>query len=84
VKCLRALQYIPTPDDPEYRAAEVEVIEQVFASTTTVRNGTSPHFPNPASLFDHTILTLFWQNSSEQKQRGARRFVRSRESRGAA
>ena len=20
------------------------------------------HFPNPASLFDHTILTLFWQN----------------------
>ena len=21
------------------------------------------HFPNPASLFDHTILTLFWQNS---------------------
>ena len=24
------------------------------------------HFPNPGRLFDHTRLTLFWQNSSDQ------------------
>ncbi len=38
VKCLRALQYIPTPEDPEYLKAEIDVITQVFNSTTTVRN----------------------------------------------
>ena len=38
VKCLRALQYFPTPEDPEYLQAEVEVISGILQGTDTVRN----------------------------------------------
>ena len=37
---------------------------------TLIDKGTSPHFPNPASLFAHTILTLFWQNSKGKGRGG--------------
>ena len=63
--------------------------QNVAGSTNNTRmrkpEGTSPRFPNPASLFAHTILTLFWQKSkglrSEDKallqsaSRDANKFV---------
>jgi AP-2 complex subunit alpha len=38
VKCMRALQYFPTPEDPEYRAAETDVIHQILTGTDMVKN----------------------------------------------
>jgi len=38
VKCMRALQYFPTPEDPEYLRAEVDVIRQVLSTTDMVKN----------------------------------------------
>ena len=38
VKCLRALQYFPTPEDPEYLRAEVDVISGILQGTVAVRN----------------------------------------------
>ena len=38
VKCLRALQYFPTPEDPEHLRAEVDVISGILEGTSTVRN----------------------------------------------
>ena len=38
VKCLRALQYFPTPEDPEYLQAEVDVVSGILQGTAAVRN----------------------------------------------
>ena len=38
VKCLRALQYFPTPEDPEYLRAEVDVVSGILQGTAAVRN----------------------------------------------
>lgn len=38
VKCMRVLQYFPTPSDPDYIRAETEVIHHVLTNTGTVKN----------------------------------------------
>lgn len=38
VKCMRVLQYFPTPEDPEYRKAETDVIHQILTGTDAVKN----------------------------------------------
>ena len=38
VKCMKVLQYFPTPSDPDYVRAETEVIHHVLTNTGTVKN----------------------------------------------
>ena len=38
VKCMRVLQYFPTPEDPEYLRAETDVIHQILSGTNMVKN----------------------------------------------
>ena len=38
VKCMRVLQYFPTPSDPDYVRSETEVIHHVLTNTGAVKN----------------------------------------------
>ena len=38
VKCMRVLQYFPTPEDPDYLRAEMNVIHQILKNTDMVKN----------------------------------------------
>ena len=68
VKCMRVLQYYPTPEDPEYRQAETDVIHQIFTGTNMVRNVNknnalhsvlfeAVNLANMLDLEDRTLLT---------------------------
>jgi AP-2 complex subunit alpha len=38
VKCMRVLQYFPTPEDPDYLRGEMDVIHQILKGTDMVKN----------------------------------------------
>ena len=68
VKCMRVLQYYPTPEDPEYRQAETDVIHQILTGTNMVRNVNknnalhsvlfeAVNLANMLDLEDRTLLT---------------------------
>jgi molecular chaperone DnaJ len=93
----RAQRNRPTQGDDERYDLQIEFLDAVFgcekeldcvrleecdSCTGSGVKGTSPRFPNPASLFDHTRLTLFFYNQSRHAARVLRHMWRARPGRG--